>query len=57
MYERIQSARPSHEQHISFIEDRLPSANPSQVDHHYDDDDRPLSEADDESEGIFEFDF
>ena len=58
MYERIQSARPSHEQHISFIEDTVQSVNPNQIDDYYDDDDRPFAEADDESEqGIFEFDF
>jgi hypothetical protein len=55
MYERIQSARPSHEQRISFIEDTVQSVNLNDFDD--DDEDRPFAEADNESEGIFEFDF
>jgi hypothetical protein len=57
MYERIQSARESHEQQpISFIEDTVQSVNLNDFD---DDDEDPFTEqeTDDESEGIFEFDF
>jgi hypothetical protein len=61
MYERIQSARESHEQQpISFIEDTVQSVNPNAIEDCYDDDDQqPFTEqeTDDESEGIFEFDF
>lgn len=61
MYKRIQLARgASQEQRISFIDYRVQvqSVNPNDLDDYcYDDDIGPLAEADNESEGIFEFDF
>lgn len=64
MYERIQTARASQEQRISFIEEDRAVEQQQSVypkndldDYNYDDD-RPIAGADgDESEGIFEFDF
>ena len=61
MYERIQSARTSQEQRVSFVEDRavlVQSVNPNDIDEYYYEDDPPLLTEvdDDESEGIFEFD-
>ena len=55
MYERIQSARTSH---ISYIEDdTVQAVKSNDFDDYYDDDDRTSADAEDESEGIFEFDF
>jgi hypothetical protein len=58
MYERIQSARASQEQSMSFVEDTAQSVNPNDILDDCDYDlDQPSAESDDESEGIFELDF